>query len=49
LQLKYCKEQNSSKCRSINKVHFASYLFTHSCMAQLREHKNLYSLFNELA
>jgi len=32
-------EQNSSKCRTISKVHFASRLFTYNCCFQLREHK----------
>jgi len=31
-------EQNSSKCRTICKVYFASYLFTYNCSSQLREH-----------
>jgi len=38
-QLKY-SEQNSSKCRTISKVHFASCLFTYNCYSsQLRENK----------
>jgi len=30
---------NSSKCRTIRKVHFASWLYTYNCSSQLQEHK----------
>jgi len=41
-----------NKCRSISKLHFASFLFTYSCGFQLRDYKQNFtysSLFNELA